>query len=91
MKIDPVATNELVCTFWGGETGQRTFDILADGAKIATQNLLNNQPGKFFDVAYALPASLTRGKEKITIRFQALPDNWAGGLFGVRMVRKQNE
>lgn len=91
MKIDPVTPNELVCTFWGGETGQRTFDILADGTKIATQNLLNNQPGKFFDVAYALPASLTRGKEKITIRFQAHPDNWAGGLFGMRMVRKQNE
>jgi len=76
----------LLCTFWGGETGQRTFDILADGSKIATQTLLTNQPGNFFDAAYEIPASLTRGKEKLTIRFQTHADNWAGGLFGIRMV-----
>jgi len=87
LKIDPVKTNELLCTFWGGETGQRTFDILADGSKIATQTLLTNQPGNFFDAAYEIPASLTRGKEKLTIRFQAHADNWAGGLFGIRMLR----
>jgi DUF1680 family protein len=91
MKTDPAASNELVCTFWGGEEVKRTFDILADGSKIATQTLLNNQPRQFFDVNYFIPQSLTSGKEKITIRFQAHPDNWAGGLFELRMMRATDQ
>jgi DUF1680 family protein len=87
MKTDPATINELVCTFWGGEAIQRTFEILADGSKIATQTLLNNQPGQFFDAVYPIPHLLTIGKEKITIRFQAHPDGCAGGLFELRMMR----
>lgn len=91
MKTDPATINQLVCTFWGGEAVKRTFDILADGSKIATQTLLNNQPGQFFDVNYSIPQLLTSGKEKITIRFQAHPDNWAGGLFELRMMRAADQ
>jgi hypothetical protein len=32
---------------------------------------------------------LTRGKQKVTVRFQAHPGNIAGGVFGVRMLRRQ--
>ena len=70
MKVLPDAPVSLVCSYWGSETGPRTFDILADGIKIATQSLQNDKPGEFFDVTYAIPASVTRGKSKITIRFQ---------------------
>ena len=44
MKVDPAATNELVCTWWGDEAGERNFDILVNGAKIASQKLLHNRP-----------------------------------------------
>ena len=87
MKVDPAAANGLLCTYWGGESGQRTFDILVDGTKVGTQTLLNNHPGEFFDVTYAIPAELTRGREKVTVRFQAHPGRWAGGLYGCRLVR----
>jgi hypothetical protein len=89
MKVAPDRPADLLCTFWGGETGRRTFDILVDGTKIATQTLLNNKPNQFFDVTYPIPTELTAGKEKVTVKFQAHPDHWAGGLFGARTVLRQ--
>jgi DUF1680 family protein len=89
MKVDPQAQHELLCTYWGSETGQRTFDILVDETRIATQKLLNNDPGKFFEQAYPIPAELTRGKTKVTIKFQAHLNNFAGGLFGCRVLRSE--
>jgi len=86
MKVDPVRPNELLCTWWGSETGRRTFDILVDGAKIATQTLLNNRPGRFWDATYSIPAELTQGREKVVVKLQAHPGNFAGGLFGCRTL-----
>ena len=54
---------------------------------LATQKLEQNHPGRFFDVAYPLPTDLTRGKRRLTVRFQARPDRWAGGLYGARMLK----
>ncbi|HKR22739.1 MAG TPA: DUF6805 domain-containing protein, partial [Pyrinomonadaceae bacterium] len=89
LKVIPDQPVAVVCSYWGSETGQRTFDILADGIKVATQSLGNDKPGEFFDVTYAIPAEVTRGKNKITVRFQAHPDNTAGGFYGVRVIKKQ--
>lgn len=86
MKVDPAKPNELLCTWWGSETGRRTFDILVDGTKIATQTLLNNRPGKFWDAVYPIPPELTRGKDRIVVKLQAHPGNFAGGLFGCRTL-----
>jgi len=86
LKVLPDKPVSLVCTYWGGETGARSFDILADGVKIATQSLQNDKPGQFFEVTYAIPEALTHGKTKITVRFEAQPDNTAGGFYGLRVV-----
>ncbi len=87
MKVEPSAGNDLVCTWWGDESGERNFDILVDGVKIASQKLLHNQPGKFWDATYPIPSELTRNKQKVTVKLQAQPGNFAGGLFGCRMLR----
>jgi hypothetical protein len=89
MKVDPQEPNELLCTWWGSESGQREFDILVNNTRIATQKLLDNQPGQFWDAAYPIPVELTRGKEKVTVKLQAKPGNFAGGLFGSRILRKE--
>jgi len=54
---------------------------------VATQKLNQDKPGQFFEVEYALPEALTRGKERVTVRFQALPGNTAGGVFGCSVLR----
>jgi DUF1680 family protein len=87
MKVDALKTNQLVCTWWGGENGKRTFDILVNGTLLTTQTLLNNRPGKFWDATYPIPSNLTQGRNKITVKLAAHPGNFAGGLFGCRMVR----
>jgi len=89
LKVSPDEAVSLVCTYWGSETGARTFDVLVDGVRVATQSLRNDRPGQFFEVTYPVPAELTRGKEKITVRFQAHPGNTAGGVYGLRAVRRE--
>jgi hypothetical protein len=89
MKVDPEKQNELSCTWWGSESGNRTFDILVEGQNLSTVTLKDNAPGKFWDALYPIPQELTRGKQKITIKLQAHPGNFAGGLFGTRMLRSE--
>jgi DUF1680 family protein len=87
MKSPDGAAAKLVCTYWGGDTGEREFDILVDGVKIASQMLDRNAPGRFFDVAYDLPPELTKGKPSVRVTFQAHARKTAGGVFGVRILR----
>jgi len=89
LQTAPDASQDLVVTYWGSETGARTFDVLVDGQKLATQTLDNDKPGEFFDTAYPLPEKLLKGKKKITVRFQAHPGNFAGGIFDARIMRKK--
>lgn len=90
MKVLPDQTNHLAVTYWGSDGGgNREFDILVDGEKIATQTLERNNPDKFFDLVYSIPETLTRGKTKVTVKFQAHPNKWAGGVFGARVLKGQ--
>jgi hypothetical protein len=89
VKVNAAATNNLVCTWWGDETGDRNFDILVDGKKIASQQLLHNRPGEFWDATYPIPFALTQGRTQVTVKFQAQPGNFAGGLFGCRIIKVQ--
>lgn len=87
MRVDGAVSNTLVLTYWGGDGGNREFDILVDGKVLATQKLEQPAPGKFVDMEYAIPQGLTEGKEKCVIRIQARKRTTAGGVFGARVVR----
>jgi DUF1680 family protein len=89
VKVLPDQPVQLVCTFWGGDAGGREFDVVVDGNIVATEKLNNNRSGEFYDAAYALPAELVRGKDKVTVKFSAHPGNLAGGIYGVRVLRTQ--
>src|SRR5581483_678207 len=64
MSVAPDEPCTLVITYWGGVWHARTFDVLLDGEKIATQKLHTNRPGDFFEVTHEIPPQLTRGKTK---------------------------
>lgn len=89
LAVEPDNPVDLTVMYWGSDSGSRTFDILVDGQKIATQSLKNNRPGEFFRVNYALPEQLLRDKQQVTVRFQAHPGNTAGGVFDCRTVRRE--
>jgi hypothetical protein len=88
MKVLPGQPQELCVKYWGGDSG-REFDILVDGQKLVTQKLNNNKPGQVYEETYPLPAGLTQGKEKITVKFQAHPKNTAGGVFGCAVLKAE--
>jgi uncharacterized protein len=90
LKVAQGTEQELQVTYWGSDGGNRKFDILVDGTKIATEELRGKQPNKFLDEVYALPAALLQGKEKVTVKFQAHPGNWAGGVFECRILKKKS-
>ena len=87
VKVIPDRPAVLRCTYWGSDSNRRVFDILVDGTKIAEQKLDNNQPNAFFHVEYPLPANLTHGKHRVTIKFQAHSNATAGGLFGLLVLK----
>lgn len=86
VKVRPDKPNALLCTYWGSDVGNRRFDILVDGKKIAQQVLDRNEPDEFFDVEYAIPAELTQGKKTITVRFESVGNATAGGVFDLWMI-----
>ena len=86
MKVIADKQMALVCKYWGGDGGGRSFDILVDSVKVGTQSLTKSQPGRFFYATYLIPNGLTNGKEKVTVMFEPHKGDIAGGVFGVRMV-----
>ncbi|MCX6907973.1 MAG: glycoside hydrolase family 127 protein [Verrucomicrobia bacterium] len=87
LKVASEKPMVLVCTHWGGDGGKREFDILVDGETIATQKLNKNKPNEFFEVEHPLPAKLTAGKQRVTVKFQAHPRAIAGGVFCLRVIK----
>jgi hypothetical protein len=86
LKIAGDKLMTLVCTYRGSGGRRHSFDILVDGERIATESL-QYHPTESFDVEYPLPEKLTRGKERVSIMFQALPEAIAGAVLDVRIVQ----
>lgn len=91
MPIDSASPVILVVTYSNDARGRKGgFDILADGTKIGEQTVERRSPEqdvRFFDVEYALPDELVKGKQKVTVRFQAKDGSAIPGVFGIRSVR----
>jgi DUF1680 family protein len=88
LKISADAPVALVVEYWGGFPGSKTFDILANGKLIATENISNKKDGQFLTVKYDIPEEISRGRFKINVKFQAHQGNMAGPVFGIRTIRK---
>jgi hypothetical protein len=89
VRVDPDRPMALGCTYWGSDAGGREFDILVEGEQLVTQRLEANRPGEFFDLEYSLPERITRGKRSVAVVFQARPGRFAGGLFGLRVLKAE--
>lgn len=44
-----------------------------------------------FDVEYPVPEELVRGKDKVTVRFEATEGSQIATVFGLRMIRGDTE
>jgi DUF1680 family protein len=89
LKVDSVAGNTLLSSYWGDDHRMRIFDIQVDGRTIATQNLTSLKQSKFYEISYPIPQELVKGKQTVTVKFVAHGTRTAvGPVSGViRMVR----
>src|ERR1051325_9388093 len=88
LRVAPDRPMTIVAGYRGSEGRRRTFDVLVDGQKIATETL-EYHPTEELDREYAVPEALTRGKNAVTVRFQAQGDNSiSGALIDVRIVNR---
>lgn len=85
MKGQPMA---LVIEYWGGYTGSKTFDILVNDVKIATENISGKADGKFIDVQYDIPDELTESNSLITVKFMPHEGHRAGPFFFARTIKR---
>jgi hypothetical protein len=75
--------------YWGAEWGGRKFDIYIDDHKLVTEDNTGRwNQSKFFNIEYAIPDSMVKGKDRIRVKFQALQGNTAGAVYYIRLLRK---
>jgi hypothetical protein len=89
LPVDPNVDVAVVVTYLnelGLDPVNGTFQIMVDGTEIARFQR-NMTASGFFDVQYAVPATLSRGKSKVTVRFQGVGPGRIAPVFGVRTIR----
>ncbi len=89
LRVDAAQPLALVVTYNHDEWQERTFEILVDGVRVGEQTIERRGPMRFFDVQYAVPAEVVRGKQHVTVKFQATQGNEIGAVFGLRLIRTE--
>jgi hypothetical protein len=88
LKVLPDQAQELSVEFAGGGRGGGTVEVLVDDTKLASERPAGqgDQPG-FANRIYALNGELLKGKEKITVKFQAPGPRRTAGVSSARILR----
>lgn len=87
IRVQDSVANALLCTYIGDDKN-RTFDILIDDVKIASEELKGDVSGKFYDREYLIPANLIKNKTNVVVRVQGTNGKTAGRMFECRTIKK---
>lgn len=88
MNVEQGTAMDLILEYWGGFTGSKTFDILINGQRIATENISGKRDGDFIDVRYEIPTAITQEHDRITIKFEPHVGHRSGPFFYARTLRR---
>ena len=80
----------LMVRYWGGDSGNRKFDIQIDNQTIATETLTGGK-NEFVNVEYDIPSSLLEGKTEVRVKFKAKSGYIFGGIYYVRLLQSVAE
>jgi uncharacterized protein len=72
---------------WGNDK-DRVFDVLINDELVKTINLKGDEGNRFYTVDIALEAEMIRSSNFFTVKFQAKENSVAGGIYGIRLIRK---
>jgi len=89
VPVDPNADVALIVTYLNdvGLPMLADFEVQVDGTRVA-RYAPNANASSWWDARYDVPSSLTRGKSRVTVRFQAAPDGRIVPIYGMRVVRQ---
>ena len=84
LKVDSGRPMDFITKQWGSDGGNRRYDIYCDGTQFSYDELNLFMPGEYYYMRHPIPFELTKGKQKVTIKMQAIDaQNTVGGVFGV--------
>ncbi|MDR0766700.1 MAG: glycoside hydrolase family 127 protein [Odoribacteraceae bacterium] len=86
MKVLPAAPVKLMMTFWGGDAGRDTFEILVDGQQLQLFSPAGD-PGNFIENTIDIPATFTAGKEKIRVTLKGHDRSRVTSIYNCRVIR----
>ena len=69
MKVSGTESMKMMMTFWGGDCGRDTFEILIDGERLELFSP-KGEDGNFVENTIVIPAKFTEGKDKIRVSFK---------------------
>lgn len=75
----------LMVRYWGGDSGNRQFDILVDDSVVATESLTGGT-NAFVNKEYTVPSKFLQGKTQVRVMFRAKTGNTAGGVYYLRLL-----
>ena len=89
MKVSADSENYLLLKLFSGNAGN-AFNIYVDDVLLCEETVAEMEPVQFYDSYYRIPAELTAGKEKVTVKFAVRGDDGhVGGLFDRLYIVKE--
>ena len=78
----------LVATYNSDQRRPRSFDVLVNGTRVASETQPQSSVSRFYDKEYAIPPALIRNQSTMTVRFEATNGLEVTPVFGVRLIRR---
>jgi hypothetical protein len=93
VPVEPDHPMALILTYNSGDRRgtPALFDVMVDGTVLRREEIGLADPPRFFDVEYPIPAAVVSGKAHVALRFQAVAGSQIATIFGVRVVRTDEE
>ena len=88
LEVTPDRPVAIAAMYRGGEGRRRVFDVLVDGVAVASETLAYH-PTEWLEKVYPVPEAVTRGKRRVTVRFQPAADALTASVFEVRVVEHE--
>jgi hypothetical protein len=89
LPVDPQESMAVLVTYFneqGLPPAMGNFEILVNGTRVG-KFAPNNTATGFYDAQYAIPAELTKGKARVTVKLAGVGPGRIAPVFGVRMIK----
>lgn len=89
MKCGYNDPTQLMATFWGGDSGKYTFEMVINETWVYPMTV-KGDPEAFAEMIIDIPQELTAGKDIVKVMFRGKGANRVNNLYNCRLMKKQN-